>query len=114
MPLEHSPGRAKKPLPVALEQLRIISKAELLQIVPLSYVTLWAMMRRGEFPQSIRLANTTNAKVGWHLVEVLDWLENRERVTLKPIAEGAGKEDTFARAQYGVISQSCGLEGLRV
>ena len=34
---------------------QLISKRELLQIVPLSYTSIWSRMRRGEFPKSIML-----------------------------------------------------------
>ena len=77
MPTEHAPEREGVELP------KLISKRELLQIVPLSYPSIWNRMRRGEFPRSIKL-DDTGAKVAWILSEVEEWIASRPRVQLKP------------------------------
>ena len=56
MSIEHTPERA------APAVRKLISKRELLDLIPLSYPTLWQMMRRGEFPKSIKLTDGPAAK----------------------------------------------------
>ena len=62
---------------------RLIDNAEFLSLVPLSYVTLWQKMRRGEFPQSVKL-DDAGTRVAWFADEIESWIESRERVHLKP------------------------------
>ena len=81
MSMEHAPERD------ALAARKLISKRELLAIIPLSYPTLWQMMRRDEFPKSIRLTDGPTAKTAWYLDEVTDWQASRQRTELKPVAE---------------------------
>ena len=62
-----------------LDASRLISKRELLRLVPLSYSTIWNMMRRGEFPLSVRLGSRANGarntgKAGWKIREVEAWM----------------------------------------
>ncbi len=66
---------------------KLISKAELLELLPISFPTIWELMRRGKFPLSIRLGDSPQAKAGWFLDEVTDWQESRPRTTLKPLTE---------------------------
>ena len=62
---------------------RLIRKKEVLQRVGLSYPTVWAMMRGGAFPRSIRLTDGPSAKVAWIESEVDEWMDNRPRQRLK-------------------------------
>ena len=39
-----------KPRPKGIEHL--LSRAEVLSLIPISYPTMWALMRKGEFPRS--------------------------------------------------------------
>lgn len=67
----------------------IMTKPEVLETVGLSYPTVWAMMRRDDFPLSVKL---TSGKVGWYRDEVAEWLASRPRSKLKPLASaGQGK-----------------------
>ena len=66
----------------------LISKREVLRRVPYSYPTVWAKMRKGEFPRSVKLDNDGN-KVAWFEDEIDEWIESRERVELKPSIAGA-------------------------
>ena len=61
----------------------LMSKRELLRRVPYSYPTIWDKMRRGEFPKSVKLDDGGH-KVAWYEDEVQEWIENRQRVELKP------------------------------
>ncbi len=79
MSIEHAPERS------APAVRRIMSKRQLLEVIPLSYPTIWSMMRRDEFPRSIVVG--PNGKVGWYEDEVADWQDNRQRSQLKPVAE---------------------------
>ena len=64
---------------------KVISKRQLLESIPLSYPTIWQLMRRDEFPCSIIIGG----KVGWYLDEVADWLATRKRSQFKPPAEAS-------------------------
>jgi prophage regulatory protein len=79
MSIEHAPERVK---PTAR---KLISKRELLELIPLSYVTIWSMMRRGDFPKSIKITNGPTAKSAWYLDEVSAWQASRARTELKPV-----------------------------
>lgn len=67
----------------------VMSKVEVLEVTGLSYPTIWAAMRRGEFPMSVRLLS---AKVAWYRDEVAAWLESRPRSQLKPLAKNGGND----------------------
>ena len=54
---------------------RLLSKQEVLDIVPLSYPTLWQRMRLGTFPRSVRLGDGPFAKVAWRESDIKAWLE---------------------------------------
>jgi predicted DNA-binding transcriptional regulator AlpA len=66
---------------------KLISKRELLQLVPLSYPTIWGMMRAGNFPRSVKITDGPNAKAAWYEDEVVAWQASRSRTELKPVAE---------------------------
>src|SRR4051812_35517247 len=51
---------------------RLLSKSQVLALVPVSYPCLWAMMKRGEFPRSRRLGAGSN-RIAWVESEVLAW-----------------------------------------
>ena len=58
---------------------RLIGRAELLSIIPLSYPVVWKMMVEGAFPRS----RSIGGKVAWIADEVADWIANRPLVKLK-------------------------------
>jgi prophage regulatory protein len=49
---------------------RMLSEAQVLKIIPVSFVTLWRMVKRGEFPPPTFI--TPNKKV-WYLDEIIKW-----------------------------------------
>jgi prophage regulatory protein len=59
---------------------RLLTRAQLLEIIPFSYPTLWGMMRRGEFPKALRISQQ---RVAWREDEVREWIESRPRQELK-------------------------------
>ena len=85
MSLEHSPARAEdapagRPngeagnrAPPTID--RIVGENECREITNLSRTSRWRMMRRGEFPQKLRISPN---RTGWRLSSVLDWLAGRE------------------------------------
>ena len=54
---------------------RLLRKAEVLEIVCLSYPTVWSRMRAGTFPRSVRLGEGRFARVAWRESDIREWLE---------------------------------------
>jgi prophage regulatory protein len=67
----------------AAASVRLISRRELLDRIPLSYPSLWKMMREGTFPRSRSLGG----KVAWIEAEVDAWIANLGVVPLKGDAD---------------------------
>ena len=86
MSIEHAPERD------APAARKLISKRALLDLIPLSYPTIWQMMRRGEFPRSVKLGDVSNSKVAWYLDEVSEYQGNLERTELKPSNAATGHQ----------------------
>ena len=63
----------------------LINRKQLLGMVPLSERTILDMEKRGEFPR--RFAITVRL-VGWDLIEVESWIEERKAAGLQPSAPG--------------------------
>lgn len=55
--------------------LVLISRRQLLSIVPLSDRTIYNLEKRGDFPKRIAL---TSRNVAWDLDEVAAWIESRK------------------------------------
>ena len=64
---------------------RLLTRKQLLEIVPFSYTTIWELMRRGAFPKALRIGAQ---KVAWRDDEVRAWIDCRPRQQLKGDAEG--------------------------
>ena len=62
---------------------RLIDRNELLEIVGLSYTTVWSLMRDGKFPRSVRIEGVN--RVAWFESEVRAYLRNLPRQKLKPL-----------------------------
>jgi predicted DNA-binding transcriptional regulator AlpA len=60
--------------------LRLIDKRTLLAKVPLSYPTIWALMRSGEFPRSRAVGE---GRIFWVEHEVDQWIAARPVARLK-------------------------------
>jgi len=58
---------------------RLLDKEEVLRRVPLTYPTLWKMMREGTFPKS-RVSGAT--KTVWLESEINQWIVNRPLTVL--------------------------------
>ncbi|HUT49850.1 MAG TPA: AlpA family phage regulatory protein [Alphaproteobacteria bacterium] len=58
---------------------KLLTRAQLLSIIPVSYATLWSWMRAGQFPRALKVGPT---RVMWIEAEVREWIATRERQTL--------------------------------
>lgn len=64
---------------------KALSKKELLQVVPLSFYTINALEKAGEFPKRFAI---TQGRVAWNGDEVEVWLDARQ-------AAGTGKQSVY-------------------
>ncbi len=55
--------------------MRLIRKAEVLEMVGVSYPTLWRKMRKGEFPLPRRMGIADNSPVRWVSTEIQEWID---------------------------------------
>lgn len=66
---------------------KLLSKIEVVEMVAMSYPTLWAKMRRHEFPRSIQVGREgidgAGSSVRWFEDEVLAWMDSCVRTKLK-------------------------------
>lgn len=82
---------------------RVVRRKQLLELIGVSSTTQWRMERAGQFPARVRIGK---GLVGWHLVEVEKWLEDRERVLRRApeggsVPKGSG---SIVGSQLGVDS----------
>ena len=62
---------------------RLLNRIEVLEIVPLSYPTIWLRMRAGTFPRSVQIGEGQFGRVAWWESEIEEWLKTRPRTVLK-------------------------------
>jgi len=60
---------------------KLIRRRQVLELVELSHSTQWRMEKAGKFPARVKLGT---GSVGWHLMEVEEWVRRRERVLGPP------------------------------
>ena len=66
---------------VDADEDRLLRLPEVMQMCGLGRETIYARMKRGEFPRSVALGGTgRRPAVGWHLREVRAWLRGRTRI----------------------------------
>lgn len=65
------------------EGQRLLSRAEVLDMVGVTYPGLWKMIRRGDFPPAREITKT---RIGWLASEVREWMESRPVRKLKAVA----------------------------
>jgi predicted DNA-binding transcriptional regulator AlpA len=61
------------------KSMRLMSRREVLELIPVSYPKIWAMMQRGEFPRSLAIGG----KCVWREDEVHAWIDGLSKVKLK-------------------------------
>jgi prophage regulatory protein len=71
-----------------MDRDKVIRRKELLELIGVSPVTQWRMEKAGLFPQRFKLGT---GSVGWHLKEVEEWLESRERVPRQVVERSMGR-----------------------
>jgi prophage regulatory protein len=59
---------------------RLLSRAEVCQLMGLSFPTIWKMMCEGKFPRPLRISRN---RVAWLRSEVLAHVRNLDRQTYK-------------------------------
>jgi prophage regulatory protein len=67
-----------------MEMDKLIRRKQLLGLIGLSCTTQWRMEKAGQFPARVKLGT---GSVGWHLVEVEEWVRGRERVVKRGMEE---------------------------
>ena len=80
---------------------RLLLKGEVVELVGLSYPTIWGMMKRNEFPRSVVIGRGQAAKVAWRSSEIQSWIESRPR---QSFIGDPGREETLedqARREAG-------------
>jgi predicted DNA-binding transcriptional regulator AlpA len=66
------------------QQLQFYSKADVVRMIRVSYVTLWNWMKVGAFPRSRKVGTgKANSKVMWLKHEVDAWMLSRPWTTLQ-------------------------------
>lgn len=82
-PPEEPPSPARSPStyarPPPVEGERLLTKAEVVAMVGMSFVTVWRMMRAGTFPRS----RLVRSRPMWLNSELSLWFERLPRVPLK-------------------------------
>jgi predicted DNA-binding transcriptional regulator AlpA len=79
-PVARRRKRAKlkaEPAPVghgAQAPLRLIGKAEILEITGVTFPTIWSWMRKGQFPRCYVIGRSSNAKSAWRSDDIAKWL----------------------------------------
>jgi prophage regulatory protein len=56
-------------------EIRLLCKAEVLELTGLSFPTVWGMIRRGEFPAA-RTVGVGGGRPYWLAQEISDWVSN--------------------------------------
>ena len=83
-PKKHPPETFVSPDDVTIvreaKPVRLITKAEVLRRVPVSYPCLWGWMRDDKFPRS----KSVGGRTMWVESEVERWIDERPDVPLKP------------------------------
>ena len=73
----------------ALNDLRIVDKKALLQLIPYSLAQIWRLEKAGRFPQRIQLGPN---RVGWRLSDLQEWIRSRPAAALPlSLPRGRGK-----------------------
>jgi predicted DNA-binding transcriptional regulator AlpA len=60
-------------------RVRLMSRAEVMEVVPFAYVSIWKMMLKGEFPRG----REVGGKICWVESEIERWIASRPVKKLK-------------------------------
>ncbi len=81
---------------------RLLTRKQVLEIVPVSYATLWQWMREGQFPRALKIG--PNSRVAWRADEVQAYVDSRPRQQLKGDLSEGGDPDPATQTrdkEYG-------------
>ena len=59
------------------DEIRLISKKQVKEIVLYSYAHIDRLEKAGQFPKRVRLSRYRTGRVGWLRSEVLAWLKSK-------------------------------------
>ena len=86
---------------------RLLTKAEVLELLGVTYTTVFTWMREGRFPLSIELGPSggRSTKIAWLADEVYAWIASRPRrkltpTPIKPNTQPAQQQRGPARSVY--------------
>jgi prophage regulatory protein len=84
----------------------LLSKKRVVEITGIPYPTIWKMMRRNEFPRSVKVGQGHFGRIAWYASEIEAWIASRPRQTFigdpghaNTLARRAGQLGARARAQ---------------
>ena len=63
---------------------RLLNKKQVLEIVPLSFPTLWKLMRLNQFPLPRTVGSTVGSRPYWLASEISEWVSSRPQRSYKP------------------------------
>jgi predicted DNA-binding transcriptional regulator AlpA len=75
-----------KPIPTGQKPVRMLDKPDVLEIVPVSFPTIWTWMIAGKFPRSYAIGS----KSFWRSDEIEAWLSALKHRRLKGDAPDEG------------------------
>lgn len=61
--------------------MKILKKSELINLVGLSYSTIWRLIRANRFPAALQLSDR---RIGWDAEMVQEWLSKRPNGVVRP------------------------------
>ena len=61
--------------------MKFLKKSELINLVGLSYSTIWRLIRANQFPAAIQLSDR---RVGWDEEKVYEWMSTRPGSGTRP------------------------------
>jgi predicted DNA-binding transcriptional regulator AlpA len=66
------------------QEMRLLSRTEVLEIIGVTYPALWGWIRDGKFPPGRALGFGRKGHVAWVEKEVMDWIASRPLRIPKP------------------------------
>lgn len=67
------------PLPGSPSRYRLLTIAQVCELVPYTRQHIYRLEAAGKFPRRVKLGEN---RVAWREVEIIDWIETRERAPL--------------------------------
>lgn len=71
-----------------MQNQKLIFKAQVMDLIGMSFPTIWNWMRSGKFPP----AREIGGKICWYEAEVVDWINSRPIKQYKPLPKRKPKK----------------------